>query len=70
LFGVIFVFYERVDGQELGEWLYAQLEGAVSVPALCSGQELELLISGEYQVATTTHFNAGAEETVRDVAFL
>ena len=57
LFGVIFVFYVRIDGQELGEWLSAQLEDAVSVPALCSGKELELLVSGEYQVATTTHFN-------------
>ena len=54
---MIFMFYERVDGQELGEWLSAQLEGAIDVPALCWGQELELLVSGEYQVAATMHFN-------------
>ena len=66
---MIFVFHKRVDGQELGEWLSAQLEGTVDVPALCSGQELELLISDEYQM-TTTHFNIGAEETVRDVGVL
>ena len=36
----------------MGEWLSAQLEGTVDVPALCSGQKLELLISGEYQMTT------------------
>lgn len=57
-FGVILVFYGHADGGGLGEWLSAQLEGAVNVPALCSGQELELLVTGEYKMAmaTTTHF--------------
>ena len=54
---MIVLFYECVDGQELREWLSAQLEGAINVPALCSGQELELLVSGEHQVATTMHLN-------------
>ena len=67
---MIFVFHERVDGQELGEWLSAQLEGTVDVPALYSGRELEVLISGEYQMTMTTHFNVGTEETVRDVGVL
>ena len=67
---MIFVFHERVDGQELGGWLSAMLGGTLDVPDLCSGQELELLISGEYQMTTTTHFDVGAEETVRDVGVL
>ena len=67
---MIFVFHERVDGQELGEWLSAQLEGTVDVPALCSGQELEVLISGEYQMTMTMHLNVGVEETIRDVGVL
>ena len=51
---MVFVFPEHIDGQEweMGEWLSAQLEGTVDVPALCSGQKLELLISGEYQMTT------------------
>ena len=67
---MIFVFHEHVDGQELGEWLSAQLEGTVDVPALCSGQELEVLISGEYQMTMTMHLNVGVEETIRDVGVL
>ena len=67
---MIFVFHERVDGQELGKWLPAQLKCTVDVPALCSGQELQLLISGEHEMSAITHFNVGAEETVRDVGVL
>ena len=63
---MIFVFHERIDCQELGKRLSAQLKCTVNVPALCSGQELQLLISGKYQMTATTHFNVGAEETVRD----
>ena len=53
LFSVIVLFDERVDGKGVS----AQLEGAVDVPALCSGQELELLVGGEHEMATTTYFN-------------
>ena len=67
---MIFVFHERVYRQELGKWLPAQLKCTVDVPALCSGQELQLLISGEYQMTAIAHFNVGAEETVRDVGVL
>ena len=67
---MIFVFHERVDGQELGGGLSAMLGGTVDVPALCSGQELEVLISGEYQMTMTMHLNVGVEETIRDVGVL
>ena len=44
--------HESVDGQQLIEWMAAQLKRSIDVPGLCPAQVLELLICGKDMVAS------------------
>lgn len=67
LFGMIFNLQKCIYCEKLLEWLSAQLESAIYVPAFGLAKLLQLLNSCKYQMAASMLFDISSQEISLDV---